>query len=107
MRKRCYVKCRIIALYSAAGYYRLVNVNSGLVLTVQGNTKADGANVIQSKWAAQSGQRWMITKNTDGTVTLTNALGTVLHLTGNKTANWTNIVVKKASTTTAQKWYLQ
>ncbi len=95
------------ALYSAAGYYRLVNVNSGLVLTVQGNTKADGANVIQSKWAAQSGQRWMITKNTDGTVTLTNALGTVLHLTGNKTANGTNIVVKKASTTTAQKWYLQ
>ena len=94
-------------MYSGGGYYRLVNVNSGLCLTVKGNTSADGANVIQSKWAAQSGQRWKITKNSDGTVTLTNALGTVLHLTGNKTANGTNIVAKNASTSSAQKWYLQ
>ena len=94
-------------MYSGGGYYRLVNVNSGLCLTVSGNTKTDGANIIQSKWAAQSGQRWKITKNSDGTVTLTNALGTVLHLSGNKTANNTNVQARKASTTGAQKWYLQ
>ncbi len=94
-------------MYSGSGYYRLVNVNSGLVLTVNGNTKKDGANVVQNKWAAESGQRWKINGNSDGTVTLTNALGTNLHLSGNKTANGTNVIAKNASTSTAQKWYLQ
>ena len=94
-------------IYSGGGYYRLVNVNSKLVLTVDGNTKVNGTNVIQSAWAGQSGQRWKVTKNADGTVSLTNALGTVLHLNGNKTANGTNILAKTASTTGAQKWYLE
>lgn len=94
-------------LYSGGGYYRIMNVNSGLVLTVKGNTKANGANIIQSAWAGQSGQRWKVTKNSDGTVTLTNALGTVVHLNGNQTANGTNVVAKTKASTTAQKWYLQ
>ncbi|MDO4805252.1 MAG: RICIN domain-containing protein [Lachnospiraceae bacterium] len=93
-------------IYSGGGYYRLVNVNSGLCLTVKGNTKVDNTNVIQSAWAAQSGQRWKITKNSDGTVTLTNALGTVLHLNGNKTSNNTNVLARNAASTTAQRWYL-
>lgn len=95
------------AIYSGSGYYRLVNMNSGLVVSVEGNTKKDGTNLVQSKWAAQSGQRWKITKNSDGTVTLTNVLGTNLHLSGNKTANGSNVIAKNASTSTAQKWYLQ
>ncbi|MDO4805053.1 MAG: RICIN domain-containing protein [Lachnospiraceae bacterium] len=92
--------------YSGGGYYRIENVNSGMVLTVKGNTKTDGANVIQSAWTAASGQRWKVAKNADGTVTLTNALGTVLHLSGNKTADGTNVVAKAKASTTAQKWYL-
>ena len=94
-------------LYSGGGYYRIMNVNSGLVLTVKGNTKTNGANIIQSAWAGESGQRWKVTKNSDGTVTLTNALGTVVHLNGNQTANGTNVVAKTKASTTAQKWYLQ
>ena len=97
---------RFRIIYSGGGYYRLVNVNSGLVLTVKGNTQTDGANVIQGKWAAESGQRWKITKNSDGTVSLTNALGTVLHLNGNKTANGTNVAARMAASTKAQRWYL-
>ena len=84
----------------------MVNVNSGLCLTVKGNSKADGANIIQSKWSAQSGQRWKIKKNSDGTVTITNMLGTVLHLLGNRTTNNTNVHARKAASTTAQQWYL-
>ena len=94
-------------IYSGGGYYRLVNVNSKLVLTVEGNTKTNGANVIQSAWAGESGQRWKITKNSNGTVTLTNALGTVLHLNGNSTTNGANVLAKSASATGAQKWYLE
>ena len=94
-------------IYSGGGYYRLVNVNSGLCLTIKDNSDADGANVIQSKWKGYSSQRWKITKNSDGTVTITNMLGTVLHLLGNRTVNNTNIHARKAASTTAQKWYLQ
>lgn len=93
-------------MYSGGEYYRLVNVNSGMCLTVSGNSKTNGANVVQSKWAALSGQRWKITKNSDGTVTLKNALGTVLHLVSNSAKNGTNIVAKTASSTKAQRWYL-
>ena len=93
-------------IYSGGGYYRLVNVNSGLCLTIKDNSNADGANIIQSKWKGYSSQRWKITKNSDGTVTITNMLGTVLHLLGNRTVNNTNIHARKAATTTAQKWYL-
>ena len=94
-------------MYSGGGYYRLVNVNSGLVVSVKGNTKANGANVIQSRWAGQSGQRWRFVENADGTVTFRNALGTVLHLNGNKTANGTNVLAKTTAATTAQRWCLQ
>ena len=94
-------------IYSGGGYYRLVNVNSGLCLTIKDNSNADGANIIQSKWKGYSSQRWKITKNSDGTVTITNMLGTVLHLLGNRTVNNTNIHARKAASTTAQKWYLQ
>ena len=93
-------------IYSGGGYYRLVNVNSGLCLTIKDNSNADGANIIQSKWKGYSSQRWKITKNSDGTVTITNMLGTVLHLLGNRTVNNTNIHARKAASTTAQKWYL-
>ena len=98
---------RFRAVYSGGGYYRLVNVNSGLVVSVKGNTKANGANVIQSRWAGQSGQRWRFVENADGTVTFRNALGTVLHLNGNKTANGTNVIAKTGAATTAQRWYLR
>ena len=59
------------------------------------------------RWAGESGQRWKFKKNSDGSVTLTNALGTALHLNGNKTANGTNVIAKTAAATTAQRWYLQ
>lgn len=98
---------KFTAMYSGGGYYRLVNKNSGMVLTVKGNTKTSGANVIQSSWAGQSGQRWKIIENDNGTVMLKNVLGTVLHLNGNKIANGTNITAKTEATTGAQKWYLQ
>ena len=82
---------KFTAMYSGSGYYRFVNKKSGMVLTVEGNSKTNGANIIQSTWTGQSGQRWKFTENSDGTVTLTSGLGTVLHLHTNTIKNGMNI----------------
>lgn len=94
-------------IYSGGGYYRLQNVNSGLVVTVKDNSNADAANIIQSAWKGASGQRWKVTKNANGTVTLKNGLGTVMHLLRNEVKNNTNVHARKAASTTAQQWYLE
>ena len=51
-------------LYSGDGYYRIENVKSGLCLTVTG-TGSTG-NIIASKWANKSNQRWRISWNGNG-----------------------------------------
>lgn len=93
--------------YSGGGYYRIENLNSGLVLTVKDNSPLTGANVIQSAWHSKEGQRWKVHKNTDGTVSLKNVNGTVLHLVGNKKTSGTNVVASKPASTGAQKWFLK
>ena len=96
---------KFTAMYSGGGYYRLVNKKSGMVLTVEGNSKTNGANVIQSTWAGLSGQRWKFFKNNDGTIVLTSALGTVLHLHTNTIKNGMNITSRDPLDTTAQRWF--
>ena len=98
---------KFTAMYSGSGYYRFVNKKSGMVLTVEGNSKTNGANTIQSTWTGQSGQRWKFTENSDGTVTLTSGLGTVLHLHTNTIKNGMNITSRLPADTTAQRWFLK
>ena len=98
---------KFTAMYSGSGYYRFVNKKSGMVLTVEGNSKTNGANIIQSTWTGQSGQRWKFTENSDGTVTLTSGLGTVLHLHTNTIKNGMNITSRLPADTTAQRWFLK
>ena len=98
---------KFTAMYSGSGYYRFVNKKSGMVLTVEENSKTNGANIIQSTWTGQSGQRWKFTENSDGTVTLTSGLGTVLHLHTNTIKNGMNITSRLPADTTAQRWFLK
>lgn len=93
-------------MYSGNGYYRIMNVNSGKVLGIKGDTKTNGANVRQATWMATAGQRWKVVKNSDGSVTLQSALGTALDVyAGSMTPN-ANVDSWAVNKTTAQKWKL-
>jgi hypothetical protein len=93
-------------MYSGNGYYRIMNVNSGKVLGIKGDTNANGANVRQATWMATNGQRWKVVKNSDGSVTLQSALGTALDVyAGSMTPN-ANVDSWAVNKTTAQKWKL-
>ena len=93
-------------MYSGNGYYRIMNVNSGKVLGIKGDTKTNGANVRQATWMATAGQRWKVVKNSDGSITLQSALGTALDIyAGSMTPN-ANVDSWAVNKTTAQKWKL-
>ena len=96
---------QFVALYSGGGYYRFINVRSGLVVTA--TSASAEANVVQMKWAGTNAQRWRFEKRSDGTYRLINAGGYALQLSGNLTQNGSNIMARKPSTTGAQKWYMQ
>ena len=93
-------------MYSGNGYYRIMNVNSGKVLGIKGDTKTNGANVRQATWMATAGQRFKVVKNSDGSITLQSALGTALDIyAGSLTPN-ANVDSWAVNKTTAQKWKL-
>ena len=52
---------------SSGNIYYIKNKNSGLYLTVQNDSKANGANVVQSTGTGSLGQRWILEKNSNGT----------------------------------------
>ncbi|MBQ9518902.1 MAG: RICIN domain-containing protein [Firmicutes bacterium] len=55
---------------SSGNIYYIKNKNSGLYLTVQGDSKSNGANVIQATGTGSLGQRWILEKNSNGTFRL-------------------------------------
>lgn len=50
--------------------YYIKNMNSGMYLTVDGDSSDSGANVIQSKGTGSLGQRWILEENSDGSYRL-------------------------------------
>ncbi|HEY1165036.1 MAG TPA: RICIN domain-containing protein [Chitinophaga sp.] len=44
------------------GYYKIINRNSSISLDVNGNSTANGANVIQWPWNAGANQQWQVVK---------------------------------------------
>lgn len=59
----------------ADGQYYIKNVNAQKYLQVAGNTGADAQNVELGTGTGIAGQKWNITNNSDGTVTMKSALG--------------------------------
>lgn len=93
-------------MYSGNGYYRIVNVNSGKVLGIKDNSNVKGTNVRQAEWIAVSGQRWKITKDADGRVTMQSAVGTALDIYGGRIVAGTNIDAWTLNNSNAQRWRL-
>lgn len=78
--------------YNGAGYYKIVNVHSGLVLDVEGQRVTSGANVLQWQWNGGKNQLWGVKKINDNTVEIYSALnGLPLDVYGASTANLANI----------------
>lgn len=60
------VQAAAVAPESGKIYY-IKNKNSGMYLTVEGDSSANGANVCQKTGTGSLGQRWVLEKNANGT----------------------------------------
>jgi len=82
---------------TSGNIYYIKNKNSGLYLTVEGDSAANGANVIQATGTGSLGQRWILEKNSNGTFRLHPATdmtgGVSLDLAYGNTAGGTNIQI--------------
>ncbi len=77
--------------------YYIKNKNSGMYLTVSGDSSANGANVCQSTGTGSLGQRWVLEQNANGTFRLHPATdmtgGVSLDVTYGSTDGGTNIQI--------------
>lgn len=73
------------------GWYKLVSVNSGLVVEVAGASIADGANIHQNDWLGLDSQLWRFVDAGNGYTYIQSMLGTVLACAANPVTDGTNI----------------
>ncbi len=86
--------------------YRIVNRNSGKVLSVAGGSTADGAQIVQLTDTGAATQRWR-TVASGGYVQIVNVgSGKALDVPGFSTANGTQFVQWTANTGANQQWTL-
>lgn len=88
------------------GTYTFGNANKrSMVLDVSGGSSANGANVQLYQSNSTNAQRWRVTHDSKGYVTLTNAgSGKVLDVNGASTADGANVQQYASNGTWAQKW---
>ena len=77
--------------------YYIKNKNSGLYLTVEGDSASNGANVVQATGTGSVGQRWILEKNSNGTYRIHPATdmtgGVSLDVANGSTSNGANIQI--------------
>lgn len=88
------------------GTYTFGNANKrSMVLDVSGGSSANGANVQLYQSNGTNAQRWRVTHDSKGYVTLTNVgSGKVLDVNGASTENGANVQQYASNGTWAQKW---
>lgn len=95
----------------AVNIYYIKNKNSGMYLTVQGDSSSSGANVIQSKGTGSLGQRWILEANSNGTYRLHPATdmtgGISLDVANGSANNNTNIQIWGNNGYSAQNFSLK
>ncbi|WP_446673433.1 RICIN domain-containing protein [Paenibacillus wuxiensis] len=85
--------------------YKLINVNSGKALDVQGSGAANGTNVQIYSDNGSAAQRWTVYRNQDGTYKLINAVSAkALDVTSSGTGDGTNVQIWDDNGSGAQKW---
>lgn len=94
--------------YNGNGYYKIVNVNSGLALDVEGASIAPGTNVLQYKSNGGKNQLWGVQKNSNGTYSVYSAInGMALDVCAASTANGANVETYFRNGGKNQRFYLQ
>jgi hypothetical protein len=93
---------------STQTWYTIKNRNSGLVLSVAGNSLADSADVTQSTQDGAADQLWTILPNGDGTVRIANRnSGKVLAVDGQSTAQGAYVLQYQDNGTADHDWTLK
>lgn len=89
--------------------YYIKNKNSGLYLTVENDSKSNGAKIVQKKGTGSLGQRWIIKKNSNGNVyrfhPATDMTGGVsLEVSGGSSSNGAAIQINANNSQSAQNF---
>lgn len=94
-------------VFYPGAYYRLLNLNSGDALDVNGASTASGANIIQWNQNGGNNQQWIIISNGNGYYTLTNRnSGMLLDVNGALATQGAGIVQMPSNGGDDQLWQL-
>ncbi|SDJ51790.1 lipase [Microbulbifer yueqingensis] len=74
------------------GFYKLVNVNSGKAMRVQGGSKSDGAAVVQYSWYDYGSQHFLPQKNGSGYILRNRNSGKCVELSGGSQGDGARLV---------------
>lgn len=88
------------------GWYYIKNPNANKYLQVTDNVGANGQNVEIGSASGNNGQKWYVTNNSDGTISLKNGLDFMLDVDKGKNEDGTNIQIWPANGKTTQKFML-
>lgn len=89
------------------GWYYIKSVGAQKYLQVTQNTGANGQNVEIGTGTGVAGQKWNVVNNSDGTITLTTALGNyMIDVANGSDSNCANIQLYSAYGGDAQRFYL-
>jgi len=93
---------------TSGNIYYIKNKNSGMYLTVQGDSSSNGANVVQQKGTGSLGQRWILEKLSSGSFRLHPATdmtgGTSLDVANGSADGGTNIQIWKNNSLSPQNF---
>ncbi|MDO4752847.1 MAG: RICIN domain-containing protein [Candidatus Saccharibacteria bacterium] len=92
-------------IYSADGYYRVVNASSRKGLDVSKGGTVNGTNVQLYEANTTCSQKWQVVKNSDNSYSLYSACsGLALDIMGGDKNNGANVQIYEPNGTNAQKW---
>lgn len=90
------------------GYYRIKNMNSGLYLEIENQSKENGAKAVQCKYSNRASQLWKFVETGDGYYFIINKnSGKYLEVADNSTADGATVGQWGSTGYKCQRWTLR
>jgi len=87
--------------------YVIINKNSGKVLDLEGDSTADGTNIVQMTYDGTNSQKWRFEEAGNGSFNIRNVLsGKLMDIKGNSKANYGENIIWPYNGGINQKWQL-